>query len=73
MTNIIQTYNTYNTTLTKFIKITKEQQQEHDQLTRCKDCYCSFTEENKKIMHHNHITGYYVNSICNMCSFEHQH
>ena len=39
------------------IKIIDEQLKEHYKIKNCKYCSCSFSEENKKVMHHKHITG----------------
>ena len=50
------------------MKITKEQQQEYDNLTLCKYCNCSFSEENKKVNHHVHIAGKFISRICHNCN-----
>ena len=52
------------------IKITDEQLNEHNKIKNCNYCSCSFTEENKKVMHHDHITGDYISSICNKCNLQ---
>ena len=54
------------------IKITDEQQKKHNKIKNCNYCSCSFTEENKKVMHHDHITGDYINSICNTCNLQYK-
>ena len=38
-----------------------------------KDCYCSFTEKNKKIIHHEHTTGNYIISICSVYNLNYQY
>jgi len=63
--------NKYKTT--KYLKITKEQQKEHDTITTCKECNCSFTDDNKKVIHHDHITGEYISSICSTCNLKYQY
>ena len=39
-------------------------------IVNASDVKLSFTEENKKVMHHNHITGEYISSICNKCNLQ---
>ena len=53
---------------TKYLKISKEQQEAHDNIKVCNDCKSSFTTNNKKCIHHDHITGKYISSICNNCN-----
>ena len=52
------------------IKITDEQLNEHNKIKNCNYCSCSFTEENKKVMHHDHITGEFIHTICNKCNLQ---
>ena len=50
------------------INITDDQLNEHNKIKNCKYCNCTFTEINNKVMHHDHITGNYISSICNNCN-----
>ena len=49
----------------KYFEISKEQQEEHDNINVCNDCKSTCTKDNKKCIHHDHITGKYISSICN--------
>ena len=55
------------------MKITKEQEKIHEKLTVCQDCNCTFTEENKKVHHHDHITGQNISTICNNCNLKYKY
>ena len=46
----------------KYLKISKEQQEAHDNIYVCNDGKSSFTTDNKKCIHHNHITGKHISS-----------
>ena len=39
----------------------------------CKKCGCSLTEKNNKVMHHDHISGMYINYICNNCNLQYKY
>ena len=52
------------------INITDEQLKMPDKIQNCKYCSCSFIGKNNKVMHHNHITGDYINTICNKCNLQ---
>ena len=54
-----------------FSKITNDQ--ENNKLMIRKYCYCSFTEKNKKIIHHEHTTGNYIISICSVYNLNYQY
>ena len=41
----------------KYLKISKEQQEAHDNINICSDCKSLFTTDNKKCNNHDHITG----------------
>lgn len=47
-----------------------EQKLSHKKNTNCNQCNCSYTIENKKIRHHNHITGNFIGSLCNKCDLK---
>ena len=53
-----------------FLKITniQQQQQQHNKIMISNDCECSFTENNKTCIHHDHTTGNYINSIFSKCN-----
>jgi hypothetical protein len=34
------------------------------------NCNCSFTNENKKCLHHDHISGKYISTLCNECNLK---
>jgi len=39
----------------------------------CSRCKCSFTPINKKVRHHNHITGEFIDVLCNECNLKFQY
>jgi len=39
----------------------------------CNECKCTFSIENKKVVHHDHITGYYISTLCNTCNLKYQY
>ena len=51
----------------------KEQKQQHNQVIKCEFCNCSFSEKNKKFIHHDHIIGENMKSICNNCNLKYQY
>jgi RNase P subunit RPR2 len=40
----------------------------HYKVKICQDCNCNFTEDNKKVLHHDHISGRYISSLCSKCN-----
>ena len=40
----------------------------HNKIKCCQFCECSFDDKNKKVVHHDHISGKYLASICNNCN-----
>lgn len=52
------------------LPLTREQQNTHDHTTICRNCDHTFTEGNPKVRHHNHSTGYYIDTICNSCNLQ---
>ena len=51
-------------------RLTIEQQNEHDSLTKCPLCDCQFTLANQKVHHHDHYTGLYQFGCCNSCNLK---
>lgn len=50
----------------------------HTKITHCESCGCELTNDKTmtpttKCMDHNHITGYYRNTICNCCNIRRGH
>ena len=41
---------------------------EYDRTTICANCKRSFTDDNQKTRHHNHVTGKYLFPACNSCN-----
>ena len=39
----------------------------------CNKCECLFTHINKKVRHHDHITGKFINALCNECNLKFQY
>ena len=54
----------------KVYKLTKEQDKKHKETVICEKCNGDFTDKNKKCIHHNHITGKYISSICSNCNLK---
>ena len=54
------------------ILITKEQKIKLKDCLKCSRCECEFTEENKKVKHHDHITGNFISTLCNSCNLKYQ-
>ena len=55
------------------IIITDLQKKEHKIKTTCSKCKCEFTEENKKVKHHDHITGLFISTLCSECNLKYQY
>lgn len=53
--------------------LTSEEWKNHKSNTLCQDCQCEYTETNKKVIHHDHITGKYISSICNKCNLHYKY
>jgi len=57
----------------KFVnkKVFKEgDKDKHDACTECMNCETEFTDDNKKVLHHDHITSYYISTLCETCNKE---
>ena len=44
----------------------------HNSINKCSECNKCFIGKNKKVIHHDHITGKYINSICNDCNLQYK-
>ena len=53
--------------------LTDSQKKYHNRCISCDDCQKGFTKDNKKVVHHDHITGDYISSICNDCNLQYQY
>ena len=56
----------------KYSNLTNEQKQKHNLLKICPDCKKTFVGDKKKVIHHNHITGEYISSICSDCNLNYK-
>ena len=49
-------------------RLTDKEQERHDDATECEICHKAFTKSNKKVRHHDHLTGKYIGPTCNRCN-----
>ena len=42
-------------------------------IIKCQECNVSFNDKNKAVIHHDHITGEYISTICNQCNLRYQY
>ena len=49
-----------------------EEKKHHNSINKCSECNKCFIGKNKKVIHHDHITGKYINSICNECNLQYK-
>lgn len=47
--------------------------EEHKKSNNCFDCKKKYTVENKKVAHHDHISGEFISSLCNECNLKYQY
>jgi protein-arginine kinase activator protein McsA len=52
------------------LPLTAEEQQRFDQAQWCPRCYETFVHGNKKVRHHNHRTGKFIDALCNNCNLQ---
>jgi hypothetical protein len=53
----------------KRIFMNEREKKDHDECLICLDCNNKFDEEkNKKVRHHDHITGKFIKTICSKCN-----
>lgn len=64
-------------TLTQLNKVaiiaSKVEELKHSRLKNCEECNCEFTINNKKVKHHDHISGKYIKTLCNECNLNYQY
>ena len=48
--------------------LTDEQMKRHKKVKKCEFCNEQFNKENRRIQHHNHITGDYIATTCKSCN-----
>ena len=53
--------------------LTKEEETLHKNKNICDECKCEFNKKNKKCIHHDHITGKYISTLCNKCNLKFQY
>lgn len=60
---------------TDAIKISREQKSAFNNATKCSQCKVDFTDEgkSKKVMHHDHVTGEYISTLCSKCNLKFQY
>ena len=54
-------------------KLSNKQQINHNETICCVECKYEFDEENKKVIHHNHITGEFISTLCNKCNLKYKY
>lgn len=52
------------------IIMNEEQKEEYKKCSSCWLCKNTFTNENKKVRHHNHNTGHFNSAMCNNCNIQ---
>lgn len=57
----------------KKIIITDDQIKKHNDCLTCSRCKCKFDEENKKVKHHDHITGQFISTLCSKCNLNYKY
>jgi len=45
--------------------LTNEEEKFHINKNKCDECRCEFNNKNKKCIHHDHINGKYILTLCN--------
>ena len=48
--------------------LTDEQLKKHKKIKECEFCGVKFNKDIKRVQHHNHISGDYINTVCNSCN-----
>jgi hypothetical protein len=54
----------------EMLPLTDEELQRFDRTRSCPKCNQDFSDENKKVMHHNHRTGQFIDAACNSCNLQ---
>jgi len=50
--------------------MTQSEKIRHKVADTCANCHCSFTHQNYKVRHHDHVTGLYLFPACNNCNLQ---
>ena len=50
--------------------MTQNEKSRHKVADTCANCHCSFTHQNYKVRHHDHVTGRYLFPACNNCNLQ---
>jgi hypothetical protein len=53
--------------------ISSEIKGKHINFKECQECRNKFSKKNKKAFHHDHISGQYINTLCNTCNLKYQY
>ena len=53
-------------------KVSKQDISKHKKIKKCNDCNCDLSKENK-VLHHDHITGEYISTLCSTCNLRYQY
>ena len=56
----------------KNILISDKKKKEHYSKLVCDECKCKFDDKNKKVMHHDHMSGKFISTLCNKCNLSFQ-
>ena len=54
----------------KMLPLTNEEQVRFEQTNACPRCRGAFSAENRKVRHHNHRTGRFIDALCNSCNIQ---
>lgn len=49
---------------------TNDEKEYHNKINQCQECHNHFDNKNKKCVHHDHITGKYINTLCSKCNLD---
>ena len=63
----LYSYNLFNQNKTTY-KLSDTTADIHNKTMCCYECKKQFSDDNIKVIHHDHITGNYISSICNNCN-----
>ena len=55
------------------IIMNNDEKQKHKKIKLCSECNGTFNKKNEKVRHHDHISGKYINTICNDCNLKLQY
>ena len=52
------------------LPLMREEQSRFDAVVVCPWCKCDFTDDNKKVRHHDHMNGIFIEGVCNNCNMQ---